>query len=345
MALERDQIAILSSGVWRLRDAIRAFTGCEPVRWMPPLQQPKFGCVAGWGLKPTSRRARELAKRSDTAYIALEDGFIRSVFPGPASAPLSFVMDRNGIHYDASAASDLEQLVAASADNFSPERLARARAGRTRLRAEMISKYNHAPQMDEAELGLDIGRRSGRVLVIDQTAGDSSIEYGAASATSFQQMLRAAIDENPGAEIVVKIHPEVIAGTKQGYLTGLTGNRDIRLVSHNVNPWSLIEAVDKVYVVTSQFGLEAVLGGCEVICFGAPFYAGWGLTDDRVKIARRTAHPTLDQLFAALYFDYSRYVSPVTGDQISFEQAVDWLIDERARLCPARPAPMPQAAE
>ncbi len=94
----------------------------------------------------------------------------------------------------------------------------------------------------------------------------------------------------------------------------------------NVNPWSLIEAVDKVYVVTSQMGLEGLLARREVVCFGAPFYAGWGLTDDRVAILRRKARPSLEQLFAAIYFDYSRYISPETCREISFEAAVDWLI-------------------
>ena len=92
----------------------------------------------------------------------------------------------------------------------------------------------------------------------------------------------------------------------------------------------MIEAVDKVYVVTSQMRLEAVLAGRDVVCFGAPFYAGWGLTDDRVGLPRRTARPSLEQLFAAVYFDYSRYISPVTCREISFEQAVDWIVSEKS---------------
>ena len=326
---ELQRVAILSPGVWQLRDAIREITGFEPVRWLPPFQRPDFGCVVGWGLKPTSTRARELAIKSDASYIALEDGFIRSIHPGAEQPPLSLVIDRLGVHYDATSPSELERLITRSAYNFDETRLERAELGLSRMRNHAVSKFNHAPWLSEAEMGLDPNRRTGRVLVIDQTAGDSSISYGLASATSFSDMLNAARSENPGAEIIVKLHPEVVSGRKQGHLADVIDDADTRVMRSNVNPWALIEAVDKVYVVTSQVGLEAVLAEREVVCFGAPFYAGWGLTDDRVAIERRTATPTREQLFAAIYFDYSRYVSPKTCQEIDFERALDWIIDER----------------
>ena len=320
------RVAILSAGVWQLRDAIREITGFEPVRWLPPFQRPEFGCVVGWGLKPTSTRARELSIKSDASYIALEDGFIRSIEPGPDEPPLSLVVDRLGVHYDASAPSELEVLIMRSAYNNDEARRRRAASGVERLRSNEISKFNHAPSLNETALGLDPRRREGRVLVIDQTRGDSSITYGCATAASFERMLAAARSENPGAEIVVKLHPEVVSGRKKGHLADVVDDKDTRVVRDNVNPWSLIEAVDKVYVVTSQMGLEGLLARREVVCFGAPFYAGWGLTDDRVAILRRKARPSLEQLFAAIYFDYSRYISPETCREISFEAAVDWLI-------------------
>ena len=324
------QVAILSAGVWQLRDAIREITGFEPVRWLPPFQRPAFGCVVGWGLKPTSTRARELSIKSDASYIALEDGFIRSIEPGPDEPPLSLVVDRLGVHYDANSVSELEVLITRSAYNHDRLRLRRAADGVGRIRANRISKFNHAPVLSEMALGLDPDRRAGRVLVIDQTRGNSSIAYGCATAASFDRMLAAARLENPGAEIVVKLHPEVVSGRKKGHLADVVDDADTRVVRENVNPWSLMEAVDKVYVVTSQMGLEGLLAGRDVVCFGAPFYAGWGLTDDRVAIARRAARPSLEQLFAAVYFDYSRYISPETCREISFEAAVDWLIARKS---------------
>lgn len=298
---------------------------------MPPLRQPEFGCVAGWGLKGTTKRARALANKNDVAFLALEDGFIRSIHPGPDSLPVSLVVDRTGVHYDATATSDLEALIAASAANTQEARLKRATKGLNLVRRASISKYNHAPLVSERKLGLDSRDRHGRVLVVDQTRGDSSIAYGLASQDTFNEMLRAAKAENPSAEILVKLHPEVVSGRKQGHFTGLSDRR-LKLIDHDANPWSLIEIVDKVYVVTSQLGFEAVMARKHVVCFGAPFYAGWGLTDDRQLVDRRKARPTLEQLFAAVYFDYSRYVSPDSKRETTFEEAVAWIARERRKF-------------
>jgi capsular polysaccharide export protein len=299
----REQIAVLSSGVWEIRNLVKQLTGYEPVRWMPPLKQPKFGCVVGWGLKPTSKRARQLAQRNDKNYIALEDGFVRSIMPGPSEVPVSLVVDRSGVYYDATSSSDLEQHIIERASSTDQAAMRRARAGMRLLRENRISKYNHAPYLTPAELGVDVRPTRKRILVVDQTLGDSSVSHGMADEASFKRMLEAAIAENSGAEIIVKTHPEVVSGRKRGYLVGLC-DPQVKIVSRDVNPWSLIEVVDKVYVVTSQFGFEALMAGRKVICFGAPFYAGWGLTDDRVTVFRRKkASPTAEQMFSAVYFD------------------------------------------
>jgi len=321
------KIAILSPGVWQLRRAIKEITGYEPIRWRS-FKQSDFGCVVGWGLKPTSKRARKLAERGNKSYLALEDGFIRSVRPGNKETPLSLIIDRSGIHYDCFSVSDLEAIINKSALNTCPERMKRANSGINNIKFNRISKYNHAPNLDEFDLGLDPARRKGRVLVVDQTAGDASIVYGGAQKATFQHMLEAAKTENPDSEIVVKLHPEVVSGRKVGHF-GELNDPDIKLVQADVNPWSLIDVVDKVYVVTSQFGFDALLGGRHVVCFGRPFYSGWGLTDDRLECSQRTSRPTIEQLFAAVYFDYCHYISPETGKKIEFETAVEWITRKR----------------
>ena len=121
-------------------------------------------------------------------------------------------------HYDSGSPSELEVLITRSAYNRNEARFKRARSALRRLREHRISKFNHALSRTERELGLDPSRRAGRVLVIDQTRGDSSIMYGKASGASFTQMLAAARRENVGAEIIVKLHPEVVSGRKAGHL-------------------------------------------------------------------------------------------------------------------------------
>ncbi len=301
--------------------------------------RPDFDAVGGWGAKPTSRHARALAEHSGCGYVSLEDGWIRSIRPGPQEAPLSIVVDRLGTHYDARKPSELELVVSAASRRTGHE--VRARRAIALLREEAISKYNAAPRSSLRRLGLANRPQGGRVMVVDQTMGDASIAGGMASADTFAGMLAAARSENPDAEILVKTHPEVTSGRKKGYLSRVAGP-GIRLFAEAVNPWTLFDAVDRVYVVSSQLGFEALMAELPVSCFGAPYYAGWGLTDDRVEVPRRMARPTLEQLFAALYFDYARYADR-NGQPISFEQAAEMLIDMRDRELGRKYAP-PAAA-
>jgi len=323
--------AVLSSGIWRIRDVVSESTGYTPVK--PPkffasLRNPNFDFVVGWGRKPTAEGARKLAQQTGKPYVALEDGFIRSLSAGDREPPLSLVIDRTGVYYDATRPSDLEALIATSARRRGKAQLQRARDGIALLRDNALSKYNNGPFYSAAEMGLGRKPAGGRILIVDQTFGDGAIEYGLANEQSFIDMLEIARRENPRAQIIVKTHPEVISGHKKGYLTGRCDD-DVVTIDYPVNPWSLIKQVDQVYVVTSQFGFEALLAGKKVTCFGAPFYAGWGLTDDRVPIPRRNARPNIEQVFAAVYFDYARYVCPDRGKEITFEEAVAHLVRRR----------------
>jgi len=85
--------------------------------------------------------------------------------------------------------------------------------------------------------------------------------------------------------------------------------------------------VDEVWTMTSTLGFEALLRGKRVTCLGTPFYAGWGLTDDRaMPIPRRAANPDLTALVHAVLIDYPRYFDPVTSLPCPVEVVVDRLI-------------------
>jgi capsular polysaccharide export protein len=294
------------------------------------MRLPEVDAVAGWGRKATALRSWRRATKLAKPYVSFEDGFLRSVLPGGGQLPVSLLVDWTGVHYDATGPSDLETLIgrATQSPSFDTER--RAREGMARLKSLALSKYNAAPKGALPGLERAEGRRP-RVLVVDQTHNDASIRYGLAERSTFAAMLRAARRENPEADIWIKWHPEVVCGRKRGYLTEARGER-IHHITAQVNPWELMAGVDRVYVVTSQMGFEAMLAGRGVSCFGAPFYAGWGLTDDRVPIPRRTARPSLEQLFGAVYFDYAGYACPYEGKRISFEQALDRLAFFRDRF-------------
>ncbi len=312
------KIAILSAGLWRLRSEVAAMTGLDPVRGWKRLAPSGIEAVAGWGHKPTAGEARRMAARRGIAYFALEDGFLRSVRPGGIEPPSALVLDRTGIYYDARGPSDLESLINASEGDLSQ---ADGRAIIDFLRTHRLSKYNAAP-WKRTDTPLKAGTRR-RVLVIDQTFADASIAGGLADEKTFHAMLSAAVAENPGAEVAVRLHPEVISGAKRGYLADLARRENLSVLSTPLNPWRLFEDISRVYTVSSQLGLEALMAGCSVTCFGVPFYAGWGLTDDRQAIARRGRKACLPEIVAAAYGAYSHYFDAWTRAPVDFFTAAD----------------------
>ena len=315
------KIAILSAGLWDLRSEVAVMTGLDPVRGWKWLAPSGIAAVAGWGHKPTADEARRMAARRGIPYIALEDGFLRSVRPGRGEPPSSLVLDRTGIYYDARGPSDLEALINAAAEGVPAP--VDGRAIIDFLRINRLSKYNAAPW--ECADATPLARVRRRVLVIDQTFADASIAGGLAAEETFHAMLSAAIAENPGADVVVRLHPEVISGAKRGYLADLARGENLSVLSAPLNPWRLIGDFSRVYTVSSQLGLEALMAGCSVTCFGVPFYAGWGLTDDRQAIPRRGRKASLPAVVAAAYGGYSHYFDAWSRTPVDFFTAADQL--------------------
>lgn len=293
----------------------------------------KVRAVIGWGLRPSAHYAKKYAQRHGLPYVALEDGFVRSFHTGQHQPPLSLVVDEAGIYYNCTQPSALEQLLASPVDVLAGpgSRTVQARAA---LLQAGLSKYNHAPDLPPDAL------RAGdvqRVLVVDQTAGDMSVALGGANAQSFADMLQAALDENPQATIYVKTHPEVSSGRKGGYLTRVQNSERVVVLREAVNPLSLIQQMSKVYVVSSTMGFEALLAGKPVTCFGVPWYAGWGVTDDRQPnhpaMQRRAAGTgrkrSVDELFAAAYLHYTRYLNPYTHQRGEITDVMRWLVQQK----------------
>lgn len=295
--------------------------------FMTPLSNDN--CIMTWGRKH-HRRKKLLRLIFRFPIVQLEDGFLRSVGLGVAGyPPFSLVVDKVGIYYDTTRPSELEQLILTQAP--SPELLAEAQVAVEQIVAYQLSKYNHAPNFSEM-----VEPERSVVLVIDQTFGDMAVKYGQADESHFRQMLEAAISENPQSEIWVKTHPDVISGKKKGYLTQLADFGDkIRLFAQDCNPLSLLAVADKVYCVTSQMGFEALMLGKPVVTFGVPWFAGWGITDDRhpavAKLVadKRRESRTFLQIFAAAYLQYSRYINPNTGERGTIFDVIDYL--HRAR--------------
>lgn len=279
--------------------------------------------VAVWGHSPYAGRGEAVAEATGAPLIRVEDAFLRSVHPGREGGepPLGLVIDPVGMHFASDHPSALERLLRDHPLDDTAL-LNRARGGIARLREARLSKYNAFDTVLEAPA-------PGYVLVIDQTRGDASVTQGRADANTFKEMLYWAQEDNPAARIVIRTHPETVAGHREGYFGAEDAGGRVSVLSDPVDPWTLLEGAVGVYCVSSQMGFEAILMGHRPVVFGQPFYAGWGLTDDRHPIGypggRRGRNLTAAQLFACAMLLYPTWYHPCEDRICAFEDALDWL--------------------
>ncbi len=280
--------------------------------------------VVGWGRRRTALPAERFAKKHGVPLLRLEDGFVRSVFPGRRQPSVSLVIDDLGIYYDPRA-SRLERLIEREGRDAST--LDAARRLVEQLVSHRLSKYNAAAYDADARLA---NLPSEFVLIVDQVASDESVRLGAAGGTAFEAMVEAAVAENPGAAVLIKGHPAARARGGSAIGKARSIPPDVLWIHENINTHLLLERAARVYVASSQVGLEALFHRKPVTCFGTPFYAGWGLTDDRRASLRSAGRRSLEELVAAAYVDYTRYVDPVTGERCSALEAVAHLIHQQS---------------
>jgi capsular polysaccharide export protein len=254
----------------------------------------------------------------------LEDGFLRSMNPADRS-PYSLVVDDLGIYYDSTAPSRLELLIK---EPLTSDQLKKAQFLTMLWRSSEVSKYNSAPSISLAKLQ-EFGIKDAFVLVVDQTDGDLSIEFGQANRESFRQMIDAALFNHPDKQIVVKTHPECIGGKKKSCFDD-AWLKDPRIVLLNIPAHlpSLFKHCSAVYTVTSQAGFEALLWGLPVHTFGMPFYAGWGLSTDQLSCQRRS-QVSLEQLVHACLVSYPRYIHPESLSHCEVEDLIKYFAWQR----------------
>ncbi len=258
-----------------------------------------------WG-KSETEDVRSYAAKKHIPIYRMEDGFIRSAALGSKhTLPLSLVLDKKGIYYDATQPSDLEETLETYDFSNEPQLIENAEALLEIVRSLRVSKYNlgslHSPN---EILGPNLNRR---VLVMGQVEDDASIRFGNAEGWSNLNLIELAREENPEADIFYKPHPDVLKGYRKGKLKEL--NNLCTILDQNFVLGDLFLEVDHVYVMTSLSGFEALMHGLKVTVVGTPFYAGWGLTDDRALAMRRTRKLSLVELFCGAYLLYPRYLT------------------------------------
>lgn len=252
-----------------------------------------------------SKTPPDLKQRSARPVFRVEDGFLRSRGLGAELIPpLSLMSDASGIYYDPRQASDLEALISRSPSLPEPD-LLRAERLRHQLIKLGLSKYNLGGTVPQVETGA-----RPVILVPGQVEDDASIQTGTSEISTNTALLKAVRQDFPDAFIIYKPHPDVEAGLRGGAIEAHIAD----LIATKSDPIALLAQVDRVATMTSLLGFEALIRDVPVTCYGIPFYAGWGLTDDRLPVPdRRKARPSLMQLIHACLIGYPRYFDPKTG--------------------------------
>jgi capsular polysaccharide export protein len=301
-----------------------------PESTLVPFRDPGADAYLVWGAKWPARMATAYARLRGRPVMRIEDGFLRSVGLGKThTATLSVSVDDPGVYFDATRPSRLEALVNAAGAGDRPE------AGEEALRLwreNRLSKYN-------VDRGGGFPGARPKVILIDQVLGDASIAASGASAQTFGTMLQQAVAAYGKDAVAVRTHPDVLAGKATGYLGAHAFSAGVAILDPDISAEAIFESGAGIWTVSSQFGFEALLRGCNVQCYAMPFYNGWGFVSDTAEgavaeaaRARRTARPELADFFAAALLHYPRYGDPVTKKPLDYFGAVERILDWRKRV-------------
>lgn len=268
--------------------------------------------VAVWGRRPVSKRGMFIARRFKRRLVTLEDAFLRSVLTGrQGEYPIGLVTDATGIYFDTTRPSEMDKLLKQASD-LPRDEWRHAKDQMAHMVRLKLSKYNDFSS-NEPDLPDDF------ILVVDQTVDDASIAMGSANAASFVDMLACAKAENPDKKILIKTHPETIAGKRYKYFSHFDCDDQVSVITGKHAPMDLFRHASNVYCVTSQMGLEAIFYGHRPVVFGNPFYAGLGLTDDRGTARDKGIFLSPAKLFWATCLTYAKWYDPF------FDRATDFM--------------------
>jgi capsular polysaccharide export protein len=266
------------------------------------------GWIAAWGHTRYARRAEWVATQRNAQVLRIEDAWLRGLHPGPKSPPIGLLIDPV-VHYDARTSNGLEHALNARAP-LSPTERTRATDCIAWMQGEHLTKYSAnlpdlPPPMDEY------------VLIIDQVRGDASVRLSGAERSTFLDMLSQARRDYPNVPLLIKAHPAA-----NGYLSASDLAPGDILETRALSPWNLLSHAHAVFTVSSQMGFEAILAGHHPHIFGSPFYAGWGLSQDRTPTPRRARKLDAQTLFHVAMLETPLWYDPHFDRLCEFEDVL-----------------------
>ncbi|STX51394.1 Capsule polysaccharide biosynthesis protein [Legionella busanensis] len=250
----------------------------------------------------------------------MEDGFIRSAEMGALhTTPYSIILDKKGLYFNGAKTSNIEEIL--NSYNFKENNALIEKASDVLqlITKSKISKYNPAHLTKKKENSLVQVNK--QVVILGQVENDAAIRFGNPQKWVPSRLVLLAYLENPGATILYRPHPQTYAIYKKKK----SELRAIKEVAEIIDPSEplpeLLQTIDHVYTISSLSGLEALIRGIKVTTVGTPFYAGWGLTDDRCTIPRRKAKLSILELVAGVYLLYPRYLADLQDSFLGIQAA------------------------
>lgn len=279
--------------------------------------------AVGWGSRPSGRAAQRDAEATGCRLLLLEDAMVRSLKPGQGRV-YGLVADSRGFYQDTTGRSDLITALntgtpAGWMDSGpgDPLEVARLMALFRRIRASTSHWYpgdfRKSPRPEEPG-----------VMVVHQAKTGASPAPDAAGV--FDRMLRNALDENPGEPVYVRTDSD-----PSSFPQWVLDETRVKPLPPDLSPAACFEFCREIHVATSPVGMEALVHGRTVKTYGWPFYAGWGLTEDRCAedVQPRERKVGLQRLFEAAYLQYAHCFDPDSGEPCGLERILDHLQIQR----------------
>lgn len=198
----------------------------------------------------------------------------------------SYVIDWTGLYSNARRPSDLETILNYFPFSDHPSMIADMRKHGARL----------FPRSD----------RSGPVVVACQDRSDPAAAFAGRLHPETEELIALARAAHPGERIALfQVCPREKG--RAAHRASLEKLGDVVPAGEEA---AVLGVCRHLYTGSADVGFEALMRRIPVTTVGAPFYAGWGLTEDRRPAPRRERALNRYELAAAVLLLYSRFLGP-----------------------------------
>lgn len=166
-------------------------------------------------------------------------------------------------------------------------------------------------------------RDTTRVLLIDERASSRGISAlpSRNDSKAFARLVDKAVAAHLDAEFWIARSSDTGTGRWLSSSIPALPSR-VQQVDDHESLCATLRNVDHVYTLGASEGMLALIAGVPVHVFGAPYYAGWGLTHDYSPLPSRRARPTLAALFDIVFLHFTNYLNPTSHEPGTLDDLV-----------------------